>query len=581
MLARYALLWLLGFRAPVLTSPKISVPLLREPPPLLRRLLYTRQEEPQHFQEHIRQYNASLAFTSLGASRDSRFDGTHGNYVFKVSGEVRHWHGALIPEPEAQSAYVQIYFLESAAAAHARLQNPANHALRRSLLQDLHDMVTEVNPFVPLYQTAHERLLAAGAHQNDVSMRLHFFQHTDQWRYNLPTTSTEVAAILPYAHPQANTQDIILHLQNPPDGQFPLKCIHDCNPAYDPLHYVLLFPLGDLGWHDQMPQHCVTDVGHLTQNEYYSYQLHEHTDEPLTLLHGGRLFQQFVVDAWACIEQSQLLWFRHNQGKLRIAQLNGIMDAAHAGDDLGNVGQPFILPSSHIGSPQSMFQFCQDSYAIAAAFGPKPDLFITATANPQWEEILAALLPGQTWSDHPDIVTWVFHLKMEALLVEITKKGIFGRTLAHIYTIEFQKHGLPHMHLLIFLDAAAKPITPAQINTIVCAELPDPVAEPHLYNIVSKVMIHRPCGPHGNPNAVCIDKGKCTKGFPKPFSDETLMTADGYPTYCRCNTGPHDIHIGGQITSIDNRWVVPYNHYLSGHYESSTHIFGSMCTYSI
>jgi hypothetical protein len=82
-------------------------------------------------------------------------------------------------------------------------------------------MVTEVNPFVPLYKTAHERLLAAGADQH-VSLRLHFSQHTDQRRYNLPTTSTEVAALLPYAHPRANTRDIILHLRNPPGGQFPL-----------------------------------------------------------------------------------------------------------------------------------------------------------------------------------------------------------------------------------------------------------------------------------------------------------------------------------------------------------------------
>ena len=66
-------------------------------------------------------------------------------------------------------------------------------------------MVTEVNPFFHLYQTAHERLLEAGADQHDVSLRLHFSQHTDQWHYNLPTTSTEVAAILPHAHPKANT----------------------------------------------------------------------------------------------------------------------------------------------------------------------------------------------------------------------------------------------------------------------------------------------------------------------------------------------------------------------------------------
>ena len=66
-------------------------------------------------------------------------------------------------------------------------------------------MVTEVNPFVRLYKTAHGRLLAAGANQHDVSLRLHFSQHSDQWHYNLPTTSTEVAALIPYAHPNANT----------------------------------------------------------------------------------------------------------------------------------------------------------------------------------------------------------------------------------------------------------------------------------------------------------------------------------------------------------------------------------------
>ena len=89
-------------------------------------------------------------------------------------------------------------------------------------------MVTEMDPFVTLFKTAHERLLAegadaAGADQPDVSSRLHFSEHTDQRRYNLPTTSTEVTAILPYAHPNANTRDIILHLRNPPGGQFPLQ----------------------------------------------------------------------------------------------------------------------------------------------------------------------------------------------------------------------------------------------------------------------------------------------------------------------------------------------------------------------
>ena len=101
-----------------------------EPPPLLRRLLYNQDEEFTHFHEHIHQYNASLAFTSLGAKRDARFDGTHGNYVFKLCGEVQHWHGALLPEPDALPHYVQIYFLKSGAAADAQMRNPANCPLR-------------------------------------------------------------------------------------------------------------------------------------------------------------------------------------------------------------------------------------------------------------------------------------------------------------------------------------------------------------------------------------------------------------------------------------------------------------------
>ena len=60
-------------------------------------LLYDRQGESRHFQEQICQYNSSLAFTSVGATSDPRFDGTHGSYVFKFSGEVQHQHGAQIP----------------------------------------------------------------------------------------------------------------------------------------------------------------------------------------------------------------------------------------------------------------------------------------------------------------------------------------------------------------------------------------------------------------------------------------------------------------------------------------------------
>ena len=59
------------------------------------------------------------------------------------------------------------------------------------------------------------------------------------------------------------------------------------------------------------------------------------------------------------------------------------------------IGKQIILPSSFIGGPRHMHQLYQDSMSIIREFG-KPDLFITFTCNPKWQEITSALLKDQT-----------------------------------------------------------------------------------------------------------------------------------------------------------------------------------------
>ena len=81
--------------------------------------------------------------------------------------------------------------------------------------------------------------------------------------------------------------------------------------------------------------------------------------------------------------------------------------------------------------------------------------------NPNWVEIQEALLEptinGQRQAavNQPDIIAHVFEKRKNALLKKI-KDGLFGKTAAMVHIIEFQKRGLPHMHLLIFLDPAYK-----------------------------------------------------------------------------------------------------------------------------
>ena len=81
-----------------------------------------------------------------------------------------------------------------------------------------------------------------------------------------------------------------------------------------------------------------------------------------------------------------------------------------------NVGQQTILPSSFAGSTRNMIQNCQDALAINCYHGGA-NLFITATADPNWPEVKDALPPSQKSSDQPDLTVCVFHAKM-VLLVE-------------------------------------------------------------------------------------------------------------------------------------------------------------------
>jgi hypothetical protein len=91
--------------------------------------------------------------------------------------------------------------------------------------------------------------------------------------------------------------------------------------------------------------------------------------------------------------------------------------------------------------------------AIVRYFG-KPTFFITFIANPRWPEIIDNLFPGQQPTDRPDLIACVFCLKIKELFADL-KIGLFGLYQAHVYTIKYQKRGLPHMHILLWLTPAA------------------------------------------------------------------------------------------------------------------------------
>ncbi|KAK4566259.1 hypothetical protein RGQ29_002484 [Quercus rubra] len=366
-----------------------------------------------------------------------------------------------------------------------------------------------------------DRLIDADIHC--LRLRLVGSRTTNGREYNLPTCSEIVAIIVG-------------------DIEGGLQCINVLHPSYMALQYPLLFPYGEDGFRLGILYSNVDGIRYdttysVSMREYYAYRFQER-----------RLFQQFDVDAYTCIEEIRLTWVKQNQDKLRIELYKGLKDAVMRGDTTpASSGKRFVLPSSFTGSLRYMIEIYQDAMAICRWAG-YPDLFITFTCNTRWPEIdlFLSRKPGQKVEDRPDVVVRVFKIKLDQLLNDL--KHV-------VYTVEYQKRGLPHAHILLFLHHDDKHPTAAEINRIISAEISDLNEEPLVYEAVKQYMVH---GPRSsiNSRAGCMIENKCTKRFPKKFCLQTTVDEDGFPIYRRRNNGRF---VEGNEVKLDNRFIVPHN----------------------
>ena len=178
-------------------------------------------------------------------------------------------------------------------------------------------------------------------------------------------------------------------------------------------------------------------------------------------------------------------------------------------------------------------------------------------------------LIGQSATDRPDLVACVFYQKQQALLQKI-QKGYYGPVVRLVYTIKYQKHGLSHMHLLIFLEDEHKILAIEQIDAFIFAQIPDPIAHPQLYDAVSRYMIHN-CSPQ-----CCVENGRCKKYFPKSFCQQTVMKDDGYPEYARPDNGRTIQKVVNNNAEVyTNEQVVPHPRELIVEFDS--HINLEVC----
>ncbi|XP_022885426.1 uncharacterized protein LOC111401769 [Olea europaea var. sylvestris] len=209
-----------------------------------------------------------------------------------------------------------------------------------------------------------------------------------------------------------------------------------------------------------------------------------------------------------------------------------------------------------------------DGMALVQRYG-KPDVFLTITCNPNWPEIEQELRHNDEKQNRPYLLTRIFRAKFEELKNDLFRRHILGPIVAYVYVIEFQKRGLAHAHFLLIFKSRSKVTSVDLVDKIVCCKIPEKNRYPHLHPIVVKHMLHGPSGTL-NPNNVCMENNKIFKNkYPREYVITTLLGDNSYPQYS-CRNDGQQVKVRGHL--LDNKWVVPYNPYLTAKYDRHINI---------
>lgn len=278
-------------------------------PTFLRDLLSNRNNpECVAFRENIRAYNNAVSFASMGGKIVE--PPGRGPYVFKMHGQTYHKTSHLLPPSSQVPQYAQLYVIDSSQATSIRQQHIANQKCSPQILNQIDRFFRENNRIAQTYNMMREienqfaeTAIAAGIPPPEISMIFRRDRHSDQRRYNAPT-SNEIAMIFVDTDGEPPFErDIRIYPKNPEDPRKQFVNLSILSPNMDPMTYSLLYPYGEPGWQPSMkcnpyPNVQVNAVRTNVSMLQYKVAQTAIRDEFNPILSAGKLTQQWIVDSY-------------------------------------------------------------------------------------------------------------------------------------------------------------------------------------------------------------------------------------------------------------------------------------------
>ena len=253
------------------------------------------------FRENIRAYNSMFSFTSMGAKVDNSINHRSSPYIFKISGQVYHLMGSLLPVDNESPKFAQLYVYDTYNETKNRLRavncDRTNEKLDSTIVENLIKMFDESNELVKLFRTARDKFENDGL--INFKMMLLGRQPNDGKQYDQPTSDEIGGLIVGDIGLSDSNRDIIIDCKS--EG---LRRVTKLNPKFMALQYPILFPYGedgyrpDLKWNENYNGPKIKRQ-RIPMRAYIAYQIQERDPYLTTLLKGGRLFQQYLVDSYA------------------------------------------------------------------------------------------------------------------------------------------------------------------------------------------------------------------------------------------------------------------------------------------